>query len=932
MNWPSTLRKLASPVALLIVALLIASMVGQASAQQPPLAEPVSVAPTSLQVVDGFDYPVGNGWTFWHGFGYLGAVYAGSYHAGEDWCTGTNGACDGRTANQPVYAIGTGIVRYASGSYPGNVIIIEHLLPNGEIWYSMYGHVIAEVSVDQSVGRGQQIARIFDQAGNSHLHFEIRNFYMRDEVNGANSACARHRNYPPGPGYWPICGSTGTLAEKGWVNPSSFINARRTLTAPANEIVCDNQDACFSKYESGGAGSWGYVQPGTGDSSAAYNSHAYWTYSSLNSAIDWGMWQPNLPQAGTYDVYIWYPHFPGSAPETNSAHYLVHDVNGDQSVIWNQAVNYGQWNKVAAASCTVGTACYVKLTDETPESGSRRVWFDAVKFVRVEQPTPGDTTMPDGAITAPQSGQTINSDTRTLSAEAWDNPGGSGVARVEFKVFYNGAWREGGAAAASPFTVRWTPPAGLPSQQIQFAIHVIDNAGNRRIDPGGIKLVNFQASQPVDNGYKLPFPGGTSYLCTQGNNSAFSHNGQYAYAFDFGMPRNSAVTATRNGRVVAVKGNSTRGGCSSMYIADANYIRVRHIDGTDSLYVHLDSVAVRNGDYVQRGQVIGRSGQTGWSCGAHLHYDRRNAGNMTIATSFLDAAGGVPRTGGWYTSANWLGLASVQLHQGDGDVQATDQVAPLGKVQFHLSGAVSYTLWLEAEDDTSPLTDLHMRLAETEASLADAPWQPFASDLAWDLPTVWVQYRDQAGNLSSISADALDPAATSPLTATFTIEASVCANVETPIVNTTTPFCEQCQWAWELGNGTTSIKPDPEPAVFSAGTHSITLTVTGASNTSSATRQVTALPAPDAAFTITRQGNTITVTGNDADATAWEWSFGDGATANGRVATHTYTSIGTGENIPVVRVTARGTSGCTSEASATLPVYTTSIYLPVVKR
>ncbi len=197
---------------------------------------PVTAQELQNVVANGFDYPVGkpdgSGWTFWHGFEHYGAVYAGSYHAGEDWYIPGR-----RTAYQPVYAIGHGVVKYAGGSYPGNVVIIEHKLPNGETWFSMYGHVNAGVSPNQAVSRGQQVGTIYDWGGNSHLHFEIRDFYFRDEVNGSRSACPRHRNYPPGPGYWPLprCNGvwSGRPSEKGWVNPSQFINARRNLqTAP----------------------------------------------------------------------------------------------------------------------------------------------------------------------------------------------------------------------------------------------------------------------------------------------------------------------------------------------------------------------------------------------------------------------------------------------------------------------------------------------------------------------------------------------------------------------------------------------------------------------------------------------------------------------------------------------------------------------------
>ncbi|NTV62180.1 MAG: peptidoglycan DD-metalloendopeptidase family protein [Oscillochloris sp.] len=793
-------------------------------------------------------------------------------------------------------------------------------------------------------------------------------------------------------------------SQTSWANPQESVPS---VSVQSTDVICDNQDtSCFSKYESSGAGSWGYVPAGGVGSSGAYNLHAYWTYNGLNSAIDWGLWTPNLPQTGTYDVYIWYPHYPGIVPETNSARYQVHDTGGDQAITWNQAVNYGQWNKIATVNCTAGTGCFVKLTDATSESTStRRVWFDAVKFVLTATPvysitgvvrdssgtgisdvtisdgtrsattdssgsytlstvpvgnytlTPmksgysfspitlnvtvasavsgqnftgtllppsSDTTPPDGSITAPLHGQTIDTSALTFSAVASDNPGGSGVARVQFNVYYNGVWHNVGSATTSPYYVRWTPPVGLASQQLQFAIHVFDHAGNQRIDPGGIRLVNFKANPAVDNGFKLPYPGGARWLCTQGNNSNFSHQGQWAYAFDFGTPRGSDVVASRNGQVIYVKGDSTRGGCSESYINDANFIRIRHLDGTDTLYVHLDSVFVRNGETVQRGQVIGRSGQTGYTCnndggpGPHLHFDRRNTGrSSTIATSFLDVVGGVPYAGGWYTSGNYVGLAS-------------DSVAPIGEVRFRLTGSTPYTISLLAEDDTTPLNALEMRLAESEAGLASATWQPFTSETTWDKTTVWVQYRDGAGNTSASYADTLDPVATSAVTAAFTTESSVCENAELSITNQTTPFAAQYQWNWDLDNGVASVASEVAPVTYSAGTHTITLQVTGASNSSTATHQVTVLPAPNADFTLARDGNTVTVTSNNTSATSWVWDFGDGATATGSTATHTYASIPTGVTAPVVHLTVQSANGCAGKASAI--VSTSTAYLPMITR
>jgi murein DD-endopeptidase MepM/ murein hydrolase activator NlpD len=49
-------------------------------------------------------------------------------------------------------------------------------------------------------------------------------------------------------------------------------------------------------------------------------------------------------------------------------------------------------------------------------------------------------------------------------------------------------------------------------------------------------------------------------------------------------------------------------------------------DGLTTLYAHLDSVAVREGDEVDAGDLLGRAGSTGNSTGPHLHFEVRRDG------------------------------------------------------------------------------------------------------------------------------------------------------------------------------------------------------------------------------------------------------------------------------------------------------------------
>ncbi|HEY5822214.1 MAG TPA: M23 family metallopeptidase [Propionibacteriaceae bacterium] len=52
-----------------------------------------------------------------------------------------------------------------------------------------------------------------------------------------------------------------------------------------------------------------------------------------------------------------------------------------------------------------------------------------------------------------------------------------------------------------------------------------------------------------------------------------------------------------------------------------NHVAIRHADGKTTMSSHMSSMAVRAGQTVQAGQVIGYVGQTGRAFGAHLHFE-----------------------------------------------------------------------------------------------------------------------------------------------------------------------------------------------------------------------------------------------------------------------------------------------------------------------
>lgn len=123
--------------------------------------------------------------------------------------------------------------------------------------------------------------------------------------------------------------------------------------------------------------------------------------------------------------------------------------------------------------------------------------------------------------------------------------------------------------------------------------------------------------------YNLPFPPGEAYLLAQGNKSEYTHNEAFSeYAFDFAMPVGSLIAAARGGVVGHVVEKYSTGGDNENLKDKTNRIMICHDDGTVGNYAHLkkDGALVEVGDMVYAGQVIGFSGNTGYTTFPHLHF------------------------------------------------------------------------------------------------------------------------------------------------------------------------------------------------------------------------------------------------------------------------------------------------------------------------
>lgn len=122
--------------------------------------------------------------------------------------------------------------------------------------------------------------------------------------------------------------------------------------------------------------------------------------------------------------------------------------------------------------------------------------------------------------------------------------------------------------------------------------------------------------------YNLPYKTGKSFRVGQAYNGTFSHSGNIRYSIDFMMPLKTQIHAARGGRVVQMHEDSDRGGASDEFKDASNFVVIEHNDGTFAEYAHLskNGVLVNLGQKIYEGQLIGLSGNTGYSSGPHLHF------------------------------------------------------------------------------------------------------------------------------------------------------------------------------------------------------------------------------------------------------------------------------------------------------------------------
>ena len=173
-------------------------------------------------------------------------------------------------------------------------------------------------------------------------------------------------------------------------------------------------------------------------------------------------------------------------------------------------------------------------------------------------------------------------------------------------------------AAAVP-----TPPAPAPAPAAE-ALH-------RDVKPA-TPSATAATPEPPGASPALPAPGsggGTFLWPVRGRVLAAygsGRDGTHNDGINIAAARGAAVEAADAG-VVAYAGNELRG--------YGNLILVKHSNGWISAYAHCDSILVKRGDKVARGQTIARVGSTGSVAEPQLHFELRHGNRAVDPREFL---------------------------------------------------------------------------------------------------------------------------------------------------------------------------------------------------------------------------------------------------------------------------------------------------------
>ncbi len=152
---------------------------------------------------------------------------------------------------------------------------------------------------------------------------------------------------------------------------------------------------------------------------------------------------------------------------------------------------------------------------------------------------------------------------------------------------------------------------GIPLEAILDANDLssdVISPGTRLFLPGA-RLSPFEIKQVLGTLFVFPISGPISSSYGW-RNDPFTGVRRFHAAIDIAQNIGAPVGASMDGRVSATGFNPVYG----------NYIIINHDGGYQTMYAHLNTIGIKQGDKIQQKQLIGTVGTTGYSTGPHLHF------------------------------------------------------------------------------------------------------------------------------------------------------------------------------------------------------------------------------------------------------------------------------------------------------------------------
>lgn len=141
-----------------------------------------------------------------------------------------------------------------------------------------------------------------------------------------------------------------------------------------------------------------------------------------------------------------------------------------------------------------------------------------------------------------------------------------------------------------------------------------------KINPYQVNLTDMSDTVKIDlSGY---YPPSTKYVTSDFGFRRWRHH----YGIDLKVHKGDSIYNAFDGIIRITKRARDYG----------YYVVVRHFNGLETLYAHLNKITVKPGDTLRAGLPLGLGGSTGRSTGYHLHFEVRYLGNPINPNDIID--------------------------------------------------------------------------------------------------------------------------------------------------------------------------------------------------------------------------------------------------------------------------------------------------------